>query len=54
MKTLLGFLGFLSAVVLCSVLHVASSVFIPLVIAWFILQVMRPVLKICKPLKLNI
>ena len=53
MKTLLGFLGFLSAVILCSVLHVASSVFIPLVIAWFILQVLRPVIKIGRTLKLN-
>ena len=53
MKTLLGFMGFLSAVVLCSVLHIASSVFIPLVIAWFILQVLRPALKIAKTLRLN-
>ena len=53
MKTLLGFLGFLSAVILCSVLHVASNVFIPLVIAWFILQVLRPLIKIGKTLKLN-
>ena len=53
MKTLLGFLGFLSAVVLCSVLHVASNMFIPLVIAWFILQMLRPVLKIGSTLNLN-
>ena len=53
MKTLLGLLGFLSAVILCSVLHIASSMFIPLVIAWFILQVLRPVLKIGKKLNLN-
>ena len=53
MKTLLGFLGFLSAVILCCVLHIASNVFIPLVIAWFILQVLRPVLKIGKRLNLN-
>lgn len=53
MKSLLGFLGFLSAVALCSVLHVASSMFIPLVIAWFILQVLRPVVKIGTRLKLN-
>ena len=53
MKSMLGFLGFLFAVVLCSVLHVASNVFIPLVIAWFILQVLRPVLKIGKTLQLN-
>ena len=53
MKTLLGFLGFLSAVVLCSVLHLASNVFIPLVIAWFLLQMLRPVIKIGVTLKLN-
>lgn len=53
MKTLLGLIGFLSAIALCSVLHVASNVFIPLVIAWFILQVLRPVLKIGNVLKLN-
>ena len=53
MKTLLGLLGFLSAIALCSVLHVASNVFIPLVIAWFILQVLSPVLKIGRTLRLN-
>ena len=53
MKTLLGLLGFLSAIVLCSVLHIASSMFIPLVIAWFILQVLRPVLKIGNRLSRN-
>ncbi|MBQ7543355.1 MAG: AI-2E family transporter [Synergistaceae bacterium] len=53
MKTLLGLLGFLSAVVLCSVLHIASSMFIPLVIAWFILQVLRPILKIGNRLSRN-
>ena len=53
MKILLGLLCFLSAVVLCSVLHVASNVFIPLVIAWFILQMLRPVIKIAKTLRFN-
>ena len=53
MKTLLGFLGFLSAIALCSVLHVASNMFIPLVIAWFVLQVLRPVVKIATRLHLN-
>ena len=53
MKSLLGFLGFLSAVALCTVLHVASNMFIPLVIAWFILQVLRPVVKIGTRLNLN-
>lgn len=51
MKLLLGLLGFLSAVVLCSVLHIASNVFIPMVIAWFILQVLRPVIKAGKTLR---
>ena len=53
MKTLLALLGFLSAVILCSVLHIASNVFIPLVIAWFILQMLRPVVKIGVILKFN-
>ncbi|MBQ7217298.1 MAG: AI-2E family transporter [Synergistaceae bacterium] len=53
MKSLLGFLGFLSAIALCTVLHFASNMFIPLVIAWFILQVLRPVVKIGVRLKLN-
>ena len=53
MKTLLALLGFLSAVILCSVLHIASNVFIPLVIAWFMLQMLRPVVKIGITLKFN-
>ena len=51
MKILLGLVSFLSAVVLCTVLHIASNMFIPLVIAWFILQVLRPVTKIASALK---
>ena len=43
----------MSAVALCTVLHVASNMFIPLVIAWFILQVLRPVVKIGTRLSLN-
>ena len=50
---LLGLMGLLSAVVICSVLHIASNMFIPLVIAWFILQVLSPVIKIGKTLNLN-
>ncbi len=50
MKLLLGLLSFLSAIALCSVLHIASNVFIPMVIAWFILQVLRPVIKAGKTL----
>jgi len=48
MKTMIGLVGFLSAVVLCTVLHVASGVFIPLVVAWFILQILRPVIQLGK------
>ncbi len=54
MKFLLGLLIFLSSIALCSVLHIASNVFIPLVIAWFILQILRPVVVIGKTLKLNV
>ncbi|MBR0094866.1 MAG: AI-2E family transporter [Synergistaceae bacterium] len=53
MKLLLGLVVFLSSIALCSVLHIASSVFIPLVIAWFILQMLRPIVQIGKTLRLN-
>ena len=53
MKLFQSLMGFISAVVLCVVLHVASNMFIPLVIAWFILQILRPVIKIGKTLRLN-
>lgn len=53
MKLFVSLMGFISAVVLCVVLHVASNMFIPLVIAWFILQILRPVVKIGKTLRLN-
>ena len=53
MKLLLGLMSFLSAIALCSVLNIASSVFIPLVIAWFILQMLRPVIKIARTLRFN-
>lgn len=53
MKMLLAFIIFLSSIALCSVLHIASNVFIPLVIAWFILQMLRPVVQIGKTLRLN-
>ena len=51
MKALLGMLGALCAVLLCFVLNIASGVFIPMVIAWFILQVLRPVIQLGKALK---
>ena len=53
MKLLLGLVVFLSSIALCTVLHIASNVFIPLVIAWFMLQMLRPVIKIGKTLRLN-
>ena len=53
MKLFQSLMGFISAVILCVVLHVASNMFIPLVIAWFILQILRPVIKIGKTLRLN-
>ena len=53
MKMLLALIGFLSAVTLCFVLNVASNVFIPLVIAWFILQMLRPAIKLGKVLRFN-
>ena len=53
MKLFVSLMGFISAVILCVVLHVASNMFIPLVIAWFILQILRPVIKIGKTLRLN-
>ena len=51
MKILITLLSVLSAVILCFVLHIASGVFIPMVIAWFILQILRPVVQIGKTLK---
>ncbi len=53
MKLFVSLMAFISAVILCVVLHVASNMFIPLVIAWFILQILRPVIKIGKTLRLN-
>ncbi len=53
MKLFVSLMAFISAVILCVVLHVASNMFIPLVIAWFILQILRPVIKIGTTLRLN-
>ena len=36
-------IAFLSVVVLCLILYIAKDVFIPLVIAWFIMQILRPI-----------
>ena len=53
MKLLLGLMGLLSAVTICFVLNIASNMFIPLVIAWFILQILRPVVQAGKTLRLT-
>ena len=53
MKVMLGLMGLLSAIALCTVLNLASGVFIPLVIAWFILQVFRPVIQLGRRLRLH-
>ena len=53
MKMLLGLMGLLSAVTICFVLNIASNMFIPLVIAWFILQILRPVVQAGKTLRLT-
>ena len=36
-------IAFLSVVVLCIILNLARNVFVPLVTAWFILQVLKPI-----------
>ncbi len=51
MKMMLALLSALFAVLLCFVLHITSGVFIPMVIAWFILQVLRPIVQLGKTLK---
>lgn len=53
MKIIVGLMTILTAVALGFVLHLASGVFIPLVIAWFLLQIFRPVLKLGDQLKLS-
>jgi predicted PurR-regulated permease PerM len=52
MKVMLGLMSLLCAIALCTVLKLASGVFIPLVIAWFLLQVFRPLLDLGKKIKL--
>ena len=48
-----GFMAFLSFVVLCIILHVARDVFIPLVISWFIIQIIRPITRVGNKLHLH-
>jgi predicted PurR-regulated permease PerM len=52
MKVMLGLISLLCAIAICTVLNLASGVFIPLVIAWFLLQVFRPLLDLGKKIKL--
>ncbi|MDR2136659.1 MAG: AI-2E family transporter [Synergistaceae bacterium] len=51
-KVLLGLVALLCALAICTILNLASGVFIPLVIAWFMLQVFRPVLDLGRKIKL--
>ena len=51
-KILLALVGLLSAIAICAVLNLASGVFIPLVIAWFMLQVFRPVINLGRKIRL--
>ena len=53
MKVVVGLLGLLSAIAICTVLHLVSGMFVPLVIAWFLLQVLRPVNRIGMKLKFS-
>ena len=48
-----GFIVFLSVIVLCVILHIARDVFIPFVVAWFIVQVVRPIYRIGNKLHLH-
>ncbi|MDR1731263.1 MAG: AI-2E family transporter [Synergistaceae bacterium] len=52
MKILLVLVSLLVAVAMGMVLTLASNVFIPLVIAWFMLQVFRPVISLGRRIKL--
>ena len=52
MKVILALVALLCAIAICTVLKLASNVFIPLVIAWFLLQVFRPVLNLGRKIRL--
>jgi predicted PurR-regulated permease PerM len=52
MKILLGLVALLSALAMCTVLNLASGVFIPLVVAWFMLQVFHPIIALGRKNKL--
>ena len=51
-KFLLGLVSLLSTIAICAVLKLVGGVFIPLVIAWFMLQVFRPVIALGRKIKL--
>lgn len=48
-----GFIAFMSVIAICIILHIAKDVFIPLVIAWFIIQIVRPITHIGNKLHLH-
>ena len=52
MKMLVALVALLCAIAICMVLNLASGVFIPLVIAWFMLQVFRPVIDLGRKIRL--
>ncbi|MDR1377769.1 MAG: AI-2E family transporter [Synergistaceae bacterium] len=51
-KVLLGLVALLCALAICTILNLASGVFIPLVVAWFMLQVFRPIIDLGRKIKL--
>ncbi|MDR2175814.1 MAG: AI-2E family transporter [Synergistaceae bacterium] len=52
MKIMLGLISLMCTIAICTVLNLASEVFIPLVIAWFLLQVFRPVIDLGRRIRL--
>jgi predicted PurR-regulated permease PerM len=52
MKILLGLMALLSTLAIGIILNIASEVFIPLVVAWFMLQVFRPIIDLGRKKKL--
>lgn len=51
-KVMLGMVAFLSVVVFCIILNFTSEIIIPLVIAWFLLQISKPVMRAGERLRL--
>ncbi|NLL36918.1 MAG: AI-2E family transporter [Fretibacterium sp.] len=51
-KVLLALVALLATIAFCAVLNLASGVFIPLVVAWFLLQVFRPVVTLGRRIRL--